>query len=302
MRTSSPLTASAFGLFLLAAPLGAQGFGPSVLELLPTEGRVVTVGSAVEGQLGGPTDYQLPDGMPVQAWEIRGAAGAWVWVDLISDEFDAYLHVVDGLWGGLLSDDDSGGACHSRIPLELPESGVTTAIVAMNGFATPGAFTLRVSEEESPMVDEPCAYGGRFDDEDYDWGSDLSEPLPEERAVVGRIESIPSLVSGTLSESLGVVSPRGAPMATWEVDLVAGQIIQIDLVSLDFDAFLFFSGPGIEGYLSDDDSGGELNSQLVFTVLVGGRYEIHVSAFGATGAGEYTLQVESLMEPASATQ
>lgn len=265
--------------------------GTSILSLLPTADRVLQVGPPEEGFLGSEDDPRMPDGAPVQAWEVRGEPGQWLWIDLVSQNFDAYLYVWDAERGELLFDDDSGGGCHARIPILLPEGGRVTAVASQVGIRNPGAFTLQASTEEPPIVEDFCAYATQFDQGGDFW------LLPDDLTPIGRLEPVPGEVEGRLQAGAGPMGPVEAQLQTWEVEFRQGQVVQIDLESDTFDAVLILSGPSIDGYLVDDDGGEGLNSRLLFTVLQGGTYRLHVTGFGADAAGPYRLRVTEILPP-----
>ncbi|MGH7539712.1 MAG: hypothetical protein ACRELC_01815, partial [Gemmatimonadota bacterium] len=98
-------------------------------------------GSEVTGTLTS-TDPTLPQGTPVQAWLLTGPSGRTLVVDLVSERFDAFLYVVPP-GGSYWMDDDSGGACHSRIEVTL--EGDEPYRVVVNTVSGTGADTLRVS-------------------------------------------------------------------------------------------------------------------------------------------------------------
>jgi hypothetical protein len=277
--------------FLLLAALPALSpaqseaqYTPSILQLLPTEGRVLQVGSSAPGQFT-EQEFRSTDGVPLQAWEVRGAPGDFVWIDLVSPEFDAFLYVLDTDRGELLADDDSAGACDSRIPVEIPSSGRVLAVAAQVGVMGSGSFTLHATLEPRPLTEGICAYASQFGDENV-------EPyqIPEGVPVAGQLASVPVNVTGTLLEEGSIPGPVGGPMVAWEVELRMGDILQFDVISTDFDPVMLLTGPGIDGFLEDDDSGGDLNSRIIFTPLVAGTYRIHVTSFGG-GTGDYQIRV-----------
>lgn len=72
-------------------------------------------------------------------------------------------------------------------------------------------------------------------------------------------------------------------------NLVANQQVQIDL-DAEFDGYLQLVNADTERLiLHDDDSGGNLNPQLTFTVLDGVNYLLRVTSFGSSTTGAYTL-------------
>ncbi len=288
----SGLSASGLVALLFAAAPASGQLPPSVLELLPTEGRTLVAGTPATGVLGTLSDHRLPDGQPVQAWELRGEPGSWLWVDLVSDAFDAYLFVYDPERRELLVDDDSGGGCHARIPVVIPPGGRMLAVASQVGLRMEGPFTLSASTEELPAVPGPCAYAGDFGDLPQEWFD-----FPAELAMEGRFESVPGTVTGTLAPGQNPAGPMGATMVSWDAELVAGQTLQIDLTSEDFDTILLMTGPGIDGYFEDDDGGEGLNSRITFTVLVGGTYQLHVTGFDEDSAGSYRLEIAEVLPP-----
>jgi hypothetical protein len=286
------VVAAAVVALLLPMEARAQ-ITPSVLELLPTEDRSVEAGASAEGVLGTPEDFRLPDSAPVQAWEVRGEPGSWVWIDLISESFDAYLYVFEPSRRELLVDDDSGGGCHARIPVVIPQQGHVVAVASQVGVPNPGPFVLSVSTEEPPMVEGFCAYATDFG---FDGGLPAWE-LPEALEPMGALASIPSEVEGSLVAGEGPQGPAEGPLEAWTVELEQGQIVQFDLESDVFDAVLLLTGPGIDGYVLDDDGGDGLNSRLIFTVLRPGTYTLHVTSWGEDGTGAYRLRVTEILAP-----
>jgi len=115
----------------------------------------VSVDSEVNGDLliDGPT---LFGGTPVAAWDIIGTPGQTVYIDLISDEFDALLYVIGSDISGFMTDDDSGGACNSRVRLTFGSDESYRIAAASLGEGQGGLYTLRVSTEEQPQTPGPC--------------------------------------------------------------------------------------------------------------------------------------------------
>jgi hypothetical protein len=282
---SIPTLAALAALLATALPAEAQ-LTRSILELLPTDGRVVEVGASAMGALGSPDDFHFPDGQPVQAWEVRGAPGSWVWIDLVSDDFDAFLWVLDPARRELLLDDDSGGGCNARIPVEIPAGGSVVAVASQVGLRVAGAFSISVATEEPPFLEEPCAYSAAFGDGDEVWWT-----FPDDLAIAGTIPAVPGELTAALAAGDGVPGPLEGPLVTWEVELAVGQTVQVDLESDDFDAILLVTGPGFDGALIDDDGGDGTNARYTFTALEAGTHYIHVTTHGPDQSGSYRLRI-----------
>ncbi len=116
----------------------------------------------------------------------------------------------------------------------------------------------------------------------------------------------------SLSVGLGLVLPlatgrvvlaQGTPAPLWEqrgtlapvgneypLDLVAGQVVTIRMVSEELDPMITLLGPSGEFLAFNDDAEGTLNSRIVFRATVSGRYTVQTQAFG-NGRGRYDLRV-----------
>lgn len=263
-------------------PLAAQwDAGPSVLTLLPVTGTV-EVGATVEGALEA-SDY-VAVGRRVKAYRLEGNAGAPVTIDLISDDFDSYLHLVGPDGTEIETDDDSGGACHARISTFLPSEG-EYRIVASSLSGGTGAFTLRLDERQQPPAPGDCG-GGAYE-------SDVLSML-------SAIEPGGTLGPGDAAE--GSLGPGDAEIAdgsradAYDVSGEAGRTVYVDLVSRDFDALLFVITPDGSEYDSDDDSGGACNSRMEVT-LEARPHRVIVNSLSAEGSGAYTVRVSETEGP-----
>jgi hypothetical protein len=82
-------------------------------------------------------------------------------------------------------------------------------------------------------------------------------------------------------------------MALYKLALEAGQMVSIGLASEDFDAYLRLQDKAGMDLASDDDSGGGLNSRLLYTAPESATYTVVVGSFADDGAGAYTLTVST---------
>jgi hypothetical protein len=104
------------------------------LMALPTAGRALGVGDEVRGELTF-SDSVSWDDTYIQAWDLQMQGGQEATVDLLSDDFDAYLMIL-GSGLPLRSDDDGAGACDARITFTAPETGAYRVLVS-SGCARP---------------------------------------------------------------------------------------------------------------------------------------------------------------------
>ena len=265
--------------FILLSPADSWAQGTSILTLLSTDGRELEIGAEVRGALSA-SDFTTADESYVEAWALEGRPGQELSIDLISDDFDSYLYVVGPGLGEALTDDDSGGACHARINFTVLDRGVFHVVASSTARRQSGTYQLRVSEAPGPVAAMSC---GGID------GSDLTG-LPTH----GRQLSWGQPVQGGRLSGAEATIRSGQPVQAWILDALAGESATIRLESDDFDAYLFVFGPGMSEVMSDDDSGGGLNSELTVRFRETGAYTIGASALSAGSTGSYTL---TLTEP-----
>lgn len=107
-----------------------------------------------------------------------------------------------------------------------------------------------------------------------------------------------------VSGSLGSDSPKaddGTPYALYEYSGRAGERIRVKMESGAFDGFLAIGSTAAPGCSDDckfdDDSGGELNPQLNYTVPASGKVQIRANSISGDARGDFTLTVTSIPTP-----
>lgn len=106
------------------------------------------------------------------------------------------------------------------------------------------------------------------------------------------------LILGTLSES-GSILFDGTYLNVSEFTITNKAVVQIDMTSDDFDAFLFLVGIFGDGSIdstrvfSNDDSDGSTNSQIIQT-LEPGRYWLGANTYFSGATGEYRITIKIL--------
>ena len=267
----------------LAAPSSALGQGTSVLTLLPTEGRSLSVGSEETGALS-TADMRSQDDSYVEAWELSGRAGQSVTIDLLADAFDPRLYVVGPGLPETLTDDDSGDGCNARLTFTLLETGAFRVIASSLGARETGTYTIRVSDRPGPPPSHGCG--------EVDPGS--IETLPTE----GRSIRMGSVVTGRLGLGSQTVQD-GRPAQAWQLDGRAGDRVSIVLESDDFDSYLYLAGPGLDAVETDDDGAGDLDALIEITLPADGPYQVIAAALSSGATGAYTLRVEAPLDLAT---
>jgi hypothetical protein len=270
------LATALLALIAAANPVGLNAQGTSLLSLLPTEGRSLSVGAEETGALS-TADMRSADDSYLEAWEIAGRAGQSVTVDVVTEAFDPRIYVVGPGLAETLMDDDGGDGCNARLTFTFLETGTFRIVASSLSSRETGTYTIRVSDRTGAPPSHGCG----------DIDPRAIESLPTE----GRVVRMGSVVTGRL----GLDSPTiqdGRPATAWQLEGRAGDRVSIVLESEDFDSYLYLAGPGFDGVLTDDDSAGDLDSLLETTLPANGPYKVIAAALSAGSSGAYTLRVE----------
>lgn len=256
--------------------------GGSVLALLGTDDRTISVGDEAVGSLSS-ADFVSINDQYLDAWSFEGEEGQTVTFDLMSDDFDSRLYIVGPGLDEVLTDDDSGGACHARIELTVLESGTFHVVASSLSYRATGRYRLRASENPPPGPAMSC---GGID------GSSLTA-LPS----FGSLR-LGQEVFGTLGMAEASLQDD-RPVQAWTIDGRAGDRLLISLSSDDYDSYLYFFGPGMAEVQTDDDGGEGLDSEMTVTLTQDGTYTIGAAALSSGSTGGYRLAISEPVNPAN---
>lgn len=113
-------------------------------------------------------------------------------------------------------------------------------------------------------------------------------PEPQIRLAQASSEIATFSLIGTLDEnSYGLEG--GTYINTYSVEGVAGQVVVIDLISDEFDAYLVVLGPDKTVVGQNNNGGGGTNAQVVMTLPATGVYLVGVTSHNPSGVGQYQL-------------
>jgi len=112
----------------------------------------------------------------------------------------------------------------------------------------------------------------------------------------GRKLEIGDEVRGALSPS-DILGVNESYLEAWSLKGKPGQTFSIDLISDDFDSYLYVVGPGLSETLRDDDGGGACHSRIDFTVLEPGVFHVVASSSSSRQTGTYQLRVSEAPAP-----
>jgi len=240
----------------------------SPARVAPAPERTIAMNGEVSGQLSR-SDAELRDSSRYQAWRFEGVAGQIVQIDMISSDFDAYLYLKDQNDVTLAHDDDSGGGTNARIIFTVPANGTYRVLANSLAKGRYGRYTLRV--RGIGTASSVTAPGG---------------VLPN---TVGQI-----MKGQTMTGQLSATDPKlsdGSVYQAWTYVGQAGESIQVDVLSADFDAYAIIQdGNGVK-LAADDDSGGGTNARINFTLPYSGAYRIIANTYRQGSFGTFSISV-----------
>jgi hypothetical protein len=252
---------TAAGALLTAC--AAAGPGP----VTPAVPGTITMNSQVAGQITS-RDARLQDSSFYQVWQFEGLAGQIVQIDVRSTDFDAYAILQDQSGARIAYDDDSGGGSNARIIFTLPYTGPYRLLANSYRRGQVGRYTVRLTSLGMTTAAAATA------------------PLPGTKGQIMRGQ--------TITSQLSLSDPKlsdGSTYQAWTFVGTAGERIEVDVASTDFDAYAIIQDSNGTRLASDDDSGGGTNARIVFTLPYSGAYRLVANAYRVGATGTYTLAV-----------
>lgn len=87
------------------------------------------------------------DNTPYDEYPIQANSGMQLTVEMSSDEFDAFVIVLDGGGDPVAGDDDGGGGTNARLVWEIPSSGNYSVLANCFGPDDRGAYEIHIKTE-----------------------------------------------------------------------------------------------------------------------------------------------------------
>jgi hypothetical protein len=251
-----------------AAVLAGCGGGGGVA---PVRSGTIAIPGEVSGRLTN-RDRMLRDTTYYQAWSFYGTAGQNVQIDVISGDFDAFA-ILQGPGGNEIArDDDAGGGTNARIRVGLPVSGTYHILANAYRRGETGRYTLRLSAGPSQVI---TSGGGGV-------GSTMA-------GAVGQILR-GQVVQGRLTANDARLADNTFFQA-WTFYGQAGEMVTLDVMSTDFDAYAVIQDLNGAAVARDDDSGGNLNARITYTLPYTGAFRLIANTLRVGATGGYTLSV-----------
>jgi hypothetical protein len=247
--------ASLAACMLLSVVAGAAHAQPGITP--------IRVGQSLQGQLV-ESDEPVLDRGRFHAYRFDATEGQRLLVTAESSEFDTYLIVgrqVGPVLDEIKSDDDGGEDTNSRLRFTAPRTGQYVLLVQAYSEESTGPFSVSLAPAPAPTTggSRPISFGGTEEGElaDTDNEDDESGKFYDEYTFRGR----------------------------------AGQRIQVDMTSDEFDAFLELGrldGCDFTSITTDDDGGEGTGSRIRYVLEEDGEYVVRATTY-SQGTGPYTL-------------
>ena len=217
-------------------------------------------------------DNTLDDGEFIDIYEFTGRPGQRVTIDLRSDDFDTYV-ILEVPNGDQQENDDAEDTTDSLLVTDITESGTYRVGVTSYETGETGAYRL--------TIDQVDASAGRPQQ-----NRDV-ETLTVGRTTVGELESG--------DQALGT----GEYQDTYVFDGRAGQSVNVEMTSSDFDTYVALVTPGGDIIENDDFEGSTSRSVVELNLTETGRYRVTATSYAHAEIGTYRLTVNT--EAASST-
>lgn len=236
---------------------------------LPTEGRILSVGDEITGELSD-GDQHLPndpDDKRVQPWRLNAIPGTVVYIDLLSDAFDPVLSVAgDEL---VTSDDYTDDNLNSRVDVVVPNDGMLMVVVKSYEDDGRGAFRLRVSTDP-PDLEESALETDEPENETTD--RDLLAGIAQDQ---GHVLEIGMEVDLEFVDDDPVLDNDNRVQA-WRLEVPSPQRLVIELSSDELDPIVYLDGPGLDAPVMDDDTGPGTDARLEVMIPQAGPYIVYM--------------------------
>lgn len=221
--------------------------------------------------------------MPCKIHIVKLEKGKKYQIDMTSTDFDTYLRVESSTGEDLAQDDDGGGNLNARIRF-TPTKDDSFKIIATSFSGGEGNYTLTVRDLDGPA---PAGKGGKGGTKDADEKGVIKLDTPTKDKA--------TTVDGALNDQDPPEPIGGKTAKTYSVELKDGMAYAILMNSGDFDSFLRVLDANGKELASDDDSGGDLNSKILFVPPATGRYRVLATTFDG-GLGNFSLSIQSSSE------
>ena len=208
-------------------------------------------------------DETLRSGEFADRYEFDALPGQRVTVDLQSPDFDTYVILIDPR-GEQEENDDTDRPGHSVVEADITEAGTYAVLVTSYSEGETGGYELRL-----------------------DFGGESSGPVAGRDVV--RIAPGDEM-TGRLEEGDGQLA-YGAYRDLFVFEGSAGQQVQVDMQSAEFDTYLRMVTPAGDTLRNDDFERSSERSRIELALEQTGRYRIMATSYSGGLTGRYSLSL-----------
>ena len=268
-------------------------------------GRVaglLEVGQTITGSLSSDDPEFTGDSTYFERWILPVKPNQAFTVDLLSDDFDAYLMLTKGRGDKLVDNDDGGGGCNARLVYTAQDDHPLRVVVntASRPRRQTGKFTLRVSEGESTVETKGnCRFtNAASGSSTQTMQQATSAERPAGPAAPALTIRVGETLNGTLSSSDSLY-PDNSYFKFYQFTAPAGRPVSIDLSSDDFDPVLIVRGEDLDNSIINDDGGPGCYARISRTFPSTGPYRILVNTTASPQkqTGRFSLSITDGSKP-----
>jgi len=241
----------------------------------------IGVGQQAQGVLSmGDARY---DNKPFQAYNFQCTTGLTFQLNILST-WDNYALIFDPMGNVVARDDDSGDVLNAQVSYTCPMNGTyRLAVTIALASTTPGQYTMQVMGNAGPTMMQPTV-------------QPMTQPMVTGNAMIAPPGQPATIAYGQRLQGRLETGDQQMQDSTfadvWMFQGTGGQTITIDLTSDQFDSYLQLLDASGSRLGEDDDSGGNLNARITFTIPANAQYRIVVNNYGSSRrTGLYTLWV-----------
>ena len=253
------------GRWKVAVTTASKGVGGSYTLSITLPGPDPNRASSVRTEQGklSKDDAQLGNGEFFDRYDLTLSAGEKIVVTMESSAFDTFLAFANAAGDSLIQNDDFGGSISvSKLEYVIETDGDYILVATSAPPGVTGAYRLTIERSRPDAVQDSRRFEKRL--------------------------------SGTLAGGDELLD-SGAFVDLFELDGLAGQQLNVDLNTTDFDPILFaMDSAGEVLEMNDDFEGSTSRAFVTFTVPANGAYAIAVTSYGpAKGSYEILITGES---------
>ena len=241
------------------------------------------------------------DNKPTQTWAFACQTGQAFQMNVLST-WDNYAIVIDPMGTVVARDDDTGEGLNARVEHTCSMTGVyRLGVTTYTSSTTPGSYTMQVQGTTMGPMNTPVP---------------MAAPVPQSAPAPMPGNTMPAAAGAMLPITGGIPAPGqvgtvmvgtnvqgrletgdqrmndGTWADVWQFQGTAGQRVVIELRSEEFDTYVQLLDAQGNRLAEDDDSLGNLDSRVEFTLAATGMFQIVVNNFSdERRAGIYTLSV-----------